>query len=260
LHFVRIALEIYRSRRKKSHAALAPEPAAAAPAPAAPEAQVDAPPAKAALSPAGTAPVPPKAEPPAPEVEMVAAPAAATSKPPVAAPGALTPETPGAPSASAPPVAPPVAKPAAPLAAPAVAKPVAPASPPSPRDATLTPAVTLQSKPKSAKGRDDPAIREPAGARRIQGIRLVGPGGPISLGLGTFKVGRAVDADVRVEDRQVSRAHASLVVDATSATIEDLQTVIGTLVNGREVKGREPITSGDTLRLGDLEFKVELIT
>jgi pSer/pThr/pTyr-binding forkhead associated (FHA) protein len=115
-------------------------------------------------------------------------------------------------------------------------------------------------KPESGKVPDDQTIRIPAAARRVQGIRLVGPGGPVRLGLGTFKVGRAVDADVRLEDRQVSRAHATLVVDDTSATIEDLKTVNGTLVNGQEVKGREPIKSGDTVRFGDSEFTVELIT
>ena len=93
---------------------------------------------------------------------------------------------------------------------------------------------------------------------RIQGVRLIGPGGPIRLGLGTFKVGRAVDADVRLEDRQVSRTHALLIVEETSIAIEDLKTVNGTLLNGLEVKGREPLKAGDVVRFGESDYRIEL--
>ena len=123
-----------------------------------------------------------------------------------------------------------------------------------------TSAVTVQLKPESARVSDDQTVRIPPAARRGTGDGPVGPGGPVRLGLGAFKVGRAVDADVRLEDRQVSRAHALLVVDDASALIEDLKTVNGTLVNGQEVKGRQPLKSGDTVRFGDSEFTVELIT
>jgi len=95
---------------------------------------------------------------------------------------------------------------------------------------------------------------------RLSGVRLVGAGAPISVGVGTFVIGRAVGADVRLDDRQVSRSHARLVVDETSASIEDLQTVNGTLVNGKEVKARQPLRHGDTVQFGASEFKVELIT
>src|SRR5262249_24053718 len=91
------------------------------------------------------------------------------------------------------------------------------------------------------------------------GIRLIGPGGPIGAGPGSFVCGRAARADVRLDDRQISRSHARIKVDATSAFIEDLQTVNGTLVNGREVRARQRLKAGDTVQFGATEFRVELI-
>ena len=97
-------------------------------------------------------------------------------------------------------------------------------------------------------------------APRLRGIRLVGPGLPISLGLGTFIVGRAVGSDVRLDDRQASRSHARITIDEKEASVEDLQTVNGTLVNGKEVKARQQLQPGDTVQFGASEFKVELTT
>jgi hypothetical protein len=99
-----------------------------------------------------------------------------------------------------------------------------------------------------------------ARAPRLRGLRLVGAGAPIALGLGTFVVGRAAGSDVRLDDRQVSRSHARITIDESSAFIEDMQTVNGTLVNGKEVKTRQPLHAGDTVQLGASAFTVELTT
>jgi len=99
-----------------------------------------------------------------------------------------------------------------------------------------------------------------AKAPRVRGLKLVGAGAPIAIGVGAFVVGRAIGSDVRLDDRQVSRSHARITVDEASASIEDLQTVNGTLLNGKEVKARQPLRHGDTVQFGASEFKVELIT
>jgi len=122
------------------------------------------------------------------------------------------------------------------------------------------PAPTMMVVPGEAARAGDATVPGAAKAPRLRGIRLIGPGIPISLGLGTFIVGRAVGSDVRLDDRQVSRSHARVTVDETSASIEDLQTVNGTLVNGKEVKGRHQLRSGDKVQFGGSEFKVELAT
>ena len=94
----------------------------------------------------------------------------------------------------------------------------------------------------------------------IRGLTLVGPGGPFTLGLGTFSIGRAPGSNIRLDDQQSSRAHARITITAASATVEDLQTVNGTLVNGQEVKAPRPLRHGDTVQFGSSLFKVELIT
>ena len=59
--------------------------------------------------------------------------------------------------------------------------------------------------------------------------------------------------------RRSQEPEFDVVAPDASAMIEDLKTVNGTLVNGQEVKGRQPLESGDTVRFGDSEFTVELI-
>ena len=110
----------------------------------------------------------------------------------------------------------------------------------------------------AAPAQDSDVTMASAKAPRIRGIRLLGPGIPISLGLGTFIVGRAVGSDVRLDDRQASRSHARITIDEKEASVEDLQTVNGTLVNGKEVKTRQQLHHGDTVQFGASEFKVEL--
>jgi pSer/pThr/pTyr-binding forkhead associated (FHA) protein len=96
-------------------------------------------------------------------------------------------------------------------------------------------------------------------APKVSGVHLVGPETTVKLGLGTFTVGRVAGADVRVDDKQVSRSHATITVGDGSVSIEDLQTVNGTLVNGREIKVRTVLQNGDTVLFGATEFKVEIV-
>jgi pSer/pThr/pTyr-binding forkhead associated (FHA) protein len=163
----------------------------------------------------------------------------------------------------------PEVKPIAVQKPPVPAKPILPVEPivvakPSEAKAGRSPAPAV---PPRGQGPDDipptmisnHTVRVPPPGRRLRGVTLVGKGAPVRLGLGTFKVGRGIDADVRLDDRQVSRAHAVIVVDGASAAIEDLKTVNGTLVNGKEIKGREQLKSGDTVKFGESEFRIELM-
>jgi hypothetical protein len=164
-----------------------------------------------------------------------------------------------------PPVAVPSAAPLAPKPPPVAQKPIAPGAP---APAPLAP-------PRAAAPPPDPSpeatlapgmekippgvVPQPVAAAGIRGLTLVGPGGPFALGLGTFSVGRAIGSNVRLDDQQSSRAHARITITSASATVEDLQTVNGTLVNGREVKAPSPLRHGDTVQFGSSSFKVELI-
>ena len=62
-------------------------------------------------------------------------------------------------------------------------------------------------------------------------------------------VGRGADADLRLEDTGVSRAHAELRLDGSTVRVVDLQSTNGTLLNGRRVR-IATLSDGDRLDLG----------
>ena len=67
---------------------------------------------------------------------------------------------------------------------------------------------------------------------------------------GEWVVGRAPDADVVVDDRQVSRKHATLRLASGVLSIEDLGSRNGTLVNGRALmKDTARIGAGDAVEV-----------
>jgi diguanylate cyclase (GGDEF)-like protein len=87
---------------------------------------------------------------------------------------------------------------------------------------------------------------------------------PIPLERPEVTLGRALDADVRVNDAKVSRLHAciSSEVDAgsgeTNFKIRDLNSTNGTLLNGRSVM-EATLRHGDKILIGDQLFRFELL-
>src|SRR6185369_4232944 len=87
---------------------------------------------------------------------------------------------------------------------------------------------------------------------------------PIPLERPEVTLGRALEADVRVNDAKVSRLHASISseVDAGSGEtifqIRDLNSTNGTLVNGRTVT-EAILRHGDKILVGDQLFRFELL-
>jgi pSer/pThr/pTyr-binding forkhead associated (FHA) protein len=67
-----------------------------------------------------------------------------------------------------------------------------------------------------------------------------------------FSIGRAEEADVSLDDREVSRAHAELErVGGEWALADDGLSRNGSFVNGERVAGRRRLRDGDALRFGD---------
>src|SRR5687767_5548687 len=87
---------------------------------------------------------------------------------------------------------------------------------------------------------------------------------PIPLDREEVILGRALEADVRVNDTQVSRQHARVlsVRDETKQTTEyvlnDLDSRNGTFLNGRRIR-RETLENGDKITVGDTILRFDLL-
>jgi len=77
--------------------------------------------------------------------------------------------------------------------------------------------------------------------------------------MGENIIGRGADADIRIDDTEISRHHASVVVEADRTTIEDLGSKNGTRVNGERIEGRVPVGDGDEIRLGPIALRVSVV-
>jgi DNA-binding winged helix-turn-helix (wHTH) protein len=95
----------------------------------------------------------------------------------------------------------------------------------------------------------DAAERPPAAGGLVH--RLIWQGREVALEPGENVLGRVPDAVVWIADRAVSRRHARILVDERGATLEDLGSKNGTLLNGRPLAAPAPLADGDEIGLGE---------
>lgn len=87
---------------------------------------------------------------------------------------------------------------------------------------------------------------------------------PIPLEREEVIMGRALEADVRVNDTQVSRQHAKVTAvlneakNATDYILTDLDSRNGTFLNGRRVR-REVLENGDKISIGETILRFDLL-
>ena len=87
---------------------------------------------------------------------------------------------------------------------------------------------------------------------------------PIPLDREEVIMGRALEADVRVNDTQVSRQHAKITAVANSTKnaaeyiLTDLDSRNGTFLNGRRVR-RETLENGDKISIGETILRFDLL-
>ena len=87
---------------------------------------------------------------------------------------------------------------------------------------------------------------------------------PIPLEREEVILGRALEADVRINDTQVSRQHARIIAMPTETRVSmqyvlnDLDSRNGTFLNGRRVK-RENLENGDKITVGDTILRFDLL-
>lgn len=72
---------------------------------------------------------------------------------------------------------------------------------------------------------------------------------------GEVTIGRSPENDVTLNDPQVSRRHARIVLEDGSVTIEDVGSLNGTYVNG-ERAGRAHLSANDAIVIGDTKLRI----
>jgi pSer/pThr/pTyr-binding forkhead associated (FHA) protein len=75
-----------------------------------------------------------------------------------------------------------------------------------------------------------------------------------------FLIGRGEECQLRPNSDAVSRQHCMLQLEDGRATVCDLGSRNGTLVNDQRVEGRYTLKTGDRLTIGQLRFEVQLTT
>jgi hypothetical protein len=93
---------------------------------------------------------------------------------------------------------------------------------------------------------------------RLEVVAAMGhePGTTFDVGEGaTF--GRSNGADIRVDDPFASSAHARIFDRGGFMYVEDMGSTNGTYLNGRQLKRAERLSIGDTIRIGDSEYRYE---
>src|SRR3954463_13827983 len=96
------------------------------------------------------------------------------------------------------------------------------------------------------------------GAPRLVVVAAMGhqPGTTFDVSGGAM-FGRADAADIHVEDPFASSSHARIDNRGGTMHLEDMGSTNGTYLNGRKVKSAEPLGTGDTIRIGDSEYRYE---
>jgi len=112
--------------------------------------------------------------------------------------------------------------------------------------------------PRPARRSRPASERRDGGAPRLHVVAAMGhePGTTFDVREGvTF--GRGDGADIKVNDQFASSQHARIFDRGGSMHVEDLGSTNGTYLNGRQVKRAEPLSVGDTIRIGDSEYRYE---
>lgn len=92
-------------------------------------------------------------------------------------------------------------------------------------------------------------------------LRVVGGknnGREIKISVPEFIIGRGEEAHLRPSSDLVSRKHCTITVNDGKVVLTDLKSRNGTFVNGKQLEGSHEVRSGDSLRVGRLQFEMIL--
>ncbi|MER7400841.1 FHA domain-containing protein, partial [Streptomyces sp. NPDC000151] len=104
-----------------------------------------------------------------------------------------------------------------------------------------------------------PAHGLPAGPARLRVVSGPDAGGVHLLHGGQIRIGRSTDADVPLDDPDVSRMHCAVTVAPDGAvTVADLRSTNGTAVDGADLDDRPvPLPPGALLRIGESALRLQ---
>jgi len=71
-------------------------------------------------------------------------------------------------------------------------------------------------------------------------------------------LGQSADCDLTLVASQVSLQHTQLTLERFTLYVEDLESAIGTLLNGVPLVGRQPLQHGDNIQIHDSRFRVSV--
>ena len=73
-----------------------------------------------------------------------------------------------------------------------------------------------------------------------------------------FLIGRESDCHLRTNSELISRHHCVFSLDSYAVRLRDLGSTNGTFVNGERVNGQVVLSAGDRVKIGRLEFELEV--
>lgn len=73
-----------------------------------------------------------------------------------------------------------------------------------------------------------------------------------------LRIGRAMDAEVRLDTPDASRHHARVILHNGALWVQDSGSRNGIMVNGSRVAGHKQVSPGDTITVAGSAFRVEL--
>ena len=74
---------------------------------------------------------------------------------------------------------------------------------------------------------------------------------------GGATMGRSDGAEIRVDDRFASSAHARIFSRGDLMYVEDMGSTNGTYLNGRQIRTAERLKGADVIRIGDSEYRYQ---
>jgi pSer/pThr/pTyr-binding forkhead associated (FHA) protein len=83
-------------------------------------------------------------------------------------------------------------------------------------------------------------------------------GKEIKIPVDKFFIGRAEDCHLRPHSDLISRHHCALLIQESVVAVRDFGSRNGTFVNAERVVGQRELANGDKLKVGNLEFEVQL--